>query len=139
MNQNSWFVKLFLLLESLMFKMTRRIRTYWYVYKYIFLKEAVEKTKLTGHILLSFHQLNAIIVTLFSTPENGIILLDQFPEEENYTGIIILLQYYMRNVRLQLFRIKFLRFISFLGFLGVQVPYLYFAVKVSLRSILGKE
>ena len=26
-------------------------------------------------------------MTLFSTPENGIILLDQFPEEENYTGI----------------------------------------------------
>lgn len=31
-------------------------------------------------------QSDVIIVTLLSTPENGIILLDQFPEEEQYTG-----------------------------------------------------
>jgi hypothetical protein len=36
---------------------------------------------------LCVYQPDAIIVTLFSTPENGIILLDQFPEEENYTGM----------------------------------------------------
>ena len=32
-------------------------------------------------------------MTLFATPENGIILLDQFPEEENYTGTAVRYRY----------------------------------------------
>ncbi|XP_046855391.1 intraflagellar transport protein 140 homolog isoform X2 [Xenia sp. Carnegie-2017] len=44
----------------------------------------------------------SLIVTLFSTPDHGIILVDQFPEEEHYTG-----------------------------FLGVHVPFIYFTTKKS--------
>ena len=55
---------------------------------YIFERQLrdIQINLLLNLIFLCVYQPDAVIVTLFSTPENGIILLDQFAEEENYTG-----------------------------------------------------
>ena len=87
-------------------------------------------------------QSDVMVISLFSTPENGILIQDFFPIDSayfsefcsNHLPLIRISSLLINSQKLEHFHIKKL-FLFSPGLLGVQVPYFYLVKKVGILTI----
>lgn len=106
---------------------------------------SMKECVIDASVSLTRQQSDVMVISLFSTPENGILIQDFFPIDSAYFSkfslsqppLIMISSLFINSQQLAIYHEPYLKVVSFcsLGLLGVQVPFFYLVKKVSILTI----